>query len=201
MWCLRASHCAPQAVNTSVYDNNCPPAQTATSCAVWPFAPEASGAEPFPAPVRLAPASRPWLAPSLCTSPRSLHSEGEQEEAWLTEAGLAQMVDNSLAPNVEEVTDICPRVMSPNESGSLECSNGCVFFSCGADGQEEDNRVFLSTLTRTQAAAVERRMASFQQTLRRRNRQHVPDVRDIFRAPDKVHAGTYRKIRPISYHV
>lgn len=46
--------------------------------------------------------------------------------------------------------------------------------------------MFLSTLTRTQAAAVERRVASLQQTLRRRNRQHVPDVRDIFRPPEKV---------------
>lgn len=36
-------------------------------------------------------------------------------------------------------------------------------------------------------------MASFQQTLRRRNRQHVPDVRDIFRPPDKVLTGTIRK--------
>ncbi|KAM3602413.1 uncharacterized protein V6R79_003542 [Siganus canaliculatus] len=50
--------------------------------------------------------------------------------------------------------------------------------------QEEDHSVFLSTLTRTQAAAVERRVASVQ-TLRRRNRQHVPDVRDIFRSSEK----------------
>uniref|UniRef100_A0A7N6F9S9 Rho-GAP domain-containing protein n=1 Tax=Anabas testudineus TaxID=64144 RepID=A0A7N6F9S9_ANATE len=71
--------------------------------------------------------------------------EGEQEEAWLTEAGLARLFDDSLA--------------------------------------EEDSTVFLSTLTRTQAAAVERRVTSLQQTLRRRNRQHVPDVRDIFRPP------------------
>lgn len=55
------------------------------------------------------------------------------------------------------------------------------------DWQEEDNVVFLSTLTRTQAAAVERRVTSLQQTLlRRRNRQHAPDVRDIFRPPEKV---------------
>lgn len=53
--------------------------------------------------------------------------------------------------------------------------------------QEEDNAVFLSTLTRSQAAAVERRVTTLQQTLlRRRNRQHVPDVRDIFRPPEKV---------------
>lgn len=45
---------------------------------------------------------------------------------------------------------------------------------------------FLSTLTRTQAAAVERRVKSAYQTQRRRNRQHVPDVRDIFRSPEMV---------------
>ncbi|XP_070843983.1 rho GTPase-activating protein 18 isoform X1 [Chaetodon trifascialis] len=79
--------------------------------------------------------------------------EGEQEEAWLTEAGLARLFDDSLAADQD---------------------------------QEEDNEVFLSTLTRTQAAAVERRVASLHQTLlRRRNRQHVPDVRDIFRPPAK----------------
>ena len=51
------------------------------------------------------------------------------------------------------------------------------------DEQEEDSVVFLSTLTRAQAAAVERRVVSLQ-TLKRRNRQHAPDVRDIFRAPE-----------------
>ncbi|XP_022593658.1 rho GTPase-activating protein 18 isoform X2 [Seriola dumerili] len=79
--------------------------------------------------------------------------EGEQEEAWLTEAGLARLFDDSLAADQD---------------------------------QEEDSAVFLSTLTRTQAAAVERRVTTLQQTLlRRRNRQHVPDVRDIFRPSEK----------------
>lgn len=42
----------------------------------------------------------------------------------------------------------------------------------------------LSTLTRTQAAAVEKRVEKLQQTLRKRNKQHqVPDVRDIFKLP------------------
>ncbi|XP_014327715.1 rho GTPase-activating protein 18 [Xiphophorus maculatus] len=78
--------------------------------------------------------------------------EGEHEEAWLTEAGLVRLVDDSLA----------------------------------AEDHEEDSAVFLSTLTRTQAAAVQLRVSSYQQTLlRRRNRQHFPDVRDIFRPPEK----------------
>uniref|UniRef100_W5KS74 Rho GTPase activating protein 18 n=1 Tax=Astyanax mexicanus TaxID=7994 RepID=W5KS74_ASTMX len=62
--------------------------------------------------------------------------EGEQEEAWLTEAGLATLM------------------------------------------------VLLSTLTRTQAAAVEKRVETLQQTLRKRNKSYsVPDVRDIFKPP------------------
>ncbi|CAK6962571.1 rho GTPase-activating protein 18 [Scomber scombrus] len=84
---------------------------------------------------------------------QKIPEEGEQEEAWLTEAGLTQLFDDSLA---------------------------------GDQDQEEDNAVFLSTLTRTQAAAVQRRVTTVQQTLqRRRNRQHVPDVRDIFRPTEK----------------
>ncbi|XP_061901096.1 rho GTPase-activating protein 18 isoform X2 [Entelurus aequoreus] len=88
--------------------------------------------------------------------------EGEQEEAWLTEAGLAQLFDDSLGTDQE---------------------------------QEEDSAAFLSTLTRTQAAAVERRVASLQQTLRRRNRQHLPDVRDIFRQPEKLQDKEPREVK------
>ncbi|KAJ3606731.1 hypothetical protein NHX12_026250 [Muraenolepis orangiensis] len=77
--------------------------------------------------------------------------EGELEEAWLVEAGLTRLFDDSLTPDLD---------------------------------QEEDSAVFLSTLTRAQAAAVERRVVSLQ-TLKRRNRQHAPDVRDIFRPPEK----------------
>ncbi|KAG7331881.1 hypothetical protein KOW79_005850 [Hemibagrus wyckioides] len=70
--------------------------------------------------------------------------EGEQEEAWLTEAGLATLFD-------ESATD------------------------------DDDGKVLLSTLTRTQAAAVHKRL----ETLRKRNKPHsVPDVRDIFKPQD-----------------
>ncbi|KAI7800112.1 rho GTPase-activating protein 18 isoform X2 [Triplophysa rosa] len=71
--------------------------------------------------------------------------EGEQEEAWLTEAGLATLFDES-----------------------------------ATDG--EDSIVLLSTLTRTQVAAVQRRVETLKQTLRKRNKPYsVPDVRDIFK--------------------
>ncbi|XP_077076666.1 rho GTPase-activating protein 18 isoform X5 [Siphateles boraxobius] len=73
--------------------------------------------------------------------------EGEQEEAWLMEAGLATLFDES-------------------------ASGG------------EDSIALLSTLTRTQAAAVERRVETLKQTLRKRNKSYtVPDVREIFKPP------------------
>ncbi|XP_055289759.1 rho GTPase-activating protein 18 isoform X1 [Moschus berezovskii] len=48
-------------------------------------------------------------------------------------------------------------------------------------GDPQESMVFLSTLTRTQAAAVQKRVETVSQTLRKKNKQYqVPDVRDIF---------------------
>uniref|UniRef100_A0A8C1CIQ7 Rho GTPase activating protein 18 n=1 Tax=Cyprinus carpio carpio TaxID=630221 RepID=A0A8C1CIQ7_CYPCA len=88
-------------------------------------------------------------------------SEGEQEEAWLMEAGLATLFDES-----------------------------------ASDG--EDSIALLSTLTRTQAAAVERRVETLKQTLRKRNKPYsVPDVREIFKpaSQSKVRAHIRPRIR------
>ncbi|XP_063078294.1 rho GTPase-activating protein 18 [Engraulis encrasicolus] len=77
--------------------------------------------------------------------------EGEHEEAWLTEAGLANLFQESVAEDSDA---------------------------------SEDSKVMLSTLTRTQAAAVEKRVELLKQTLRKRNKQyHAPDVREIFKPP------------------
>lgn len=49
-------------------------------------------------------------------------------------------------------------------------------------GDSQESMVFLSTLTRTQKAAVEKRVETVTQTLRKKNKHHqIPDVRDIFR--------------------
>ncbi|XP_069929709.1 rho GTPase-activating protein 18 isoform X2 [Oryctolagus cuniculus] len=48
-------------------------------------------------------------------------------------------------------------------------------------GDPQESMVFLATLTRTQAAAVQKRVETVSQTLRKKNKQHqIPDVRDIF---------------------
>uniref|UniRef100_A0A8C1J0J7 Rho-GAP domain-containing protein n=1 Tax=Cyprinus carpio TaxID=7962 RepID=A0A8C1J0J7_CYPCA len=90
--------------------------------------------------------------------------EGEQEEAWLMEAGLATLFDES-----------------------------------ASDG--EDSIALLSTLTRTQAAAVERRVETLKQTLRKRNKPYsVPDVREIFKpaSQSKVRAHIRPRISAVS---
>ncbi|XP_006144331.1 rho GTPase-activating protein 18 isoform X2 [Tupaia chinensis] len=48
-------------------------------------------------------------------------------------------------------------------------------------GDSQESMVLLSTLTRTQAAAVQKRVETVSQTLRKKNKQYqIPDVRDIF---------------------
>ncbi|KAJ1204277.1 hypothetical protein NDU88_008058 [Pleurodeles waltl] len=49
---------------------------------------------------------------------------------------------------------------------------------------EEDGQALLSTLTRTQAAAVQKRYTTYTQTMRKKNKHTVRDVRDIFGAND-----------------
>ncbi|XP_069582152.1 rho GTPase-activating protein 18 isoform X2 [Ranitomeya imitator] len=57
-----------------------------------------------------------------------------------------------------------------------------LFGESAADSQ--DSMVFLSTLTKTQSAAVQKRIDTFTQTLRMKNKHHqIPDVRDVFKQP------------------
>lgn len=72
-------------------------------------------------------------------------SEGEQEEQWLADAGLSNLISE--------------------------------------DSEDVDNAVLLSTLTRTQAEAVQRRLDSYTLSLRKRNKTAPRDVRDIFNSP------------------
>ncbi|XP_076014481.1 rho GTPase-activating protein 28 [Genypterus blacodes] len=76
---------------------------------------------------------------------RNSVDEAEQEEAWLTEAGLSSLVTGS--PSGEGLT--------PAEA-------------------------LLSTLTRQQTATVKKRLENYNETLRKRNKQPIRDVRDVF---------------------
>ncbi|KAM3621929.1 uncharacterized protein V6R79_017943 [Siganus canaliculatus] len=81
-----------------------------------------------------------------CTRRDSRQSEeGEQEEQWLADAGLSNLISE--------------------------------------DSEDVDNAVLLSTLTRTQAEAVQRRLDSYTLSRRKRNKPAPRDVRDIFNSP------------------
>lgn len=54
-----------------------------------------------------------------------------------------------------------------------------------AAGDSQESMAVLATLTRTQAAAVQKRVETVTQTMRKKNKQHhVPDVREIFKQQD-----------------
>nr|XP_046239172.1 rho GTPase-activating protein 40 isoform X2 [Scatophagus argus] len=81
-----------------------------------------------------------------CTRRDSRQSEeGEQEEQWLADAGLSNLISE--------------------------------------DSEDVDKAVLLSTLTRTQAEAVQRRLDSYTLSLRKRNKPAPRDVRDVFNSP------------------
>ncbi|XP_070964848.1 rho GTPase-activating protein 40-like [Oncorhynchus clarkii lewisi] len=82
----------------------------------------------------------------------SRHSEeGEQEERWLQDAGLSTLI----------------RQQKPDRDRDTE-------------DQDVDQAILLSTLTRTQAAAVQRRLDSYTLSLRKRSKHPPRDVRDVF---------------------
>lgn len=70
-----------------------------------------------------------------------------------------------------------------------EAGLSILFGEGSADSQE--SMVLLSTLTRTQSAAVQKRIDTVRQTLRKKNKHHqIPDVRDVFKQP----AGSKEKV-------
>ncbi|XP_041745015.1 rho GTPase-activating protein 40 [Coregonus clupeaformis] len=86
----------------------------------------------------------------------SRHSEeGEQEEQWLQDAGLSTLIrQQRQRPDRDRDRD--------------------------GEDQDVDQAILLSTLTRTQAAAVQRRLDSYTLSLRKRNKPQPRDVRDVF---------------------
>ncbi|XP_062328282.1 rho GTPase-activating protein 40 isoform X2 [Osmerus eperlanus] len=89
----------------------------------------------------------------------SRHSEeGDQEEQWLQDAGLSTLISEG-----------------QQEAGRQEVGQEV--------GQEAHSSILLSTLTRTQAATVQRRLDSYTLSLRKRNKPPPRDVRDVFDPP------------------
>ncbi|XP_055774048.1 rho GTPase-activating protein 40-like isoform X2 [Salvelinus fontinalis] len=98
----------------------------------------------------------------------SRHSEeGEQEERWLQDAGLSTLIRQ--------------QQQRPDRDRDRDRDS---------EDQDVDQAILLSTLTRTQAAAVQRRLDSYTLSLRKRRKPVPRDVREIFSSSNSSIAQT-----------
>lgn len=86
--------------------------------------------------------------------------------------------ENSMGGQEEQA----PAEVKPVDEGELEAEwlQDVGLSTLISGDEEEDGKALLSTLTRTQAAAVKKRYNTYTQTMRKKNKQSVRDVRDIF---------------------
>ncbi|KFU96593.1 Rho GTPase-activating protein 28, partial [Chaetura pelagica] len=118
--------------------------------------------------------STPHPAFSRSNSQASMDSTS-MEDFWCE----VESIKESTEDGSEEATLL---EFKPADEGELEAEwlqdVGLSTLISGAE--EEDGQALLSTLTRTQAAAVQKRYNTYTQTLRKKNKHTVRDVRDIF---------------------
>uniref|UniRef100_A0A8C5KY95 Rho GTPase activating protein 28 n=1 Tax=Jaculus jaculus TaxID=51337 RepID=A0A8C5KY95_JACJA len=99
------------------------------------------------------------------------------EEFWQE---IESIKENSVG--AQEERPPVPTEVKPLDEGELEAEwlQDVGLSTLISGDEEEDGKALLSTLTRTQAAAVKKRYNTYTQTLRKKNKQPVRDVRDIF---------------------
>ncbi|XP_025020033.1 rho GTPase-activating protein 28 isoform X1 [Python bivittatus] len=72
--------------------------------------------------------------------------------------------------------------VKPPDEGELEAEwlQDVGLSTLISESEEDNGEALLSTLTRTQAAAVQKRYTTYSQTMRKKNKHTIRDVRDIF---------------------
>ncbi|XP_040206348.1 rho GTPase-activating protein 18 isoform X2 [Rana temporaria] len=102
------------------------------------------------------------------------------DDYWTEVENIQKSTDNS-----QEKQDVVVKESDEGEEEEewlKEAGLSILFGEGSADSQE--SMVLLSTLTRTQSAAVQKRIDTVRQTLRKKNKHHqIPDVRDVFKQP------------------
>ncbi|XP_011364472.1 rho GTPase-activating protein 28 isoform X3 [Pteropus vampyrus] len=91
---------------------------------------------------------------------------------------IESIKENSMGGQEEQT----PAEIKPVDEGELEAEwlQDVGLSALISGDEEEDGKALLSTLTRTQAAAVKKRYNTYTQTMRKKNKQSVRDVREIF---------------------
>ncbi|XP_054550175.1 rho GTPase-activating protein 28 isoform X2 [Talpa occidentalis] len=91
---------------------------------------------------------------------------------------IESIKENSMGGQEEQMS----AEVKPVDEGELEAEwlQDVGLSTLISGDEEEDGKALLSTLTRIQAAAVKKRYNTYTQTMRKKNKQSVRDVRDIF---------------------
>ncbi|XP_073431897.1 rho GTPase-activating protein 18 isoform X1 [Dendrobates tinctorius] len=106
--------------------------------------------------------------------------EQSLDEYWTEIENIKKSSDNTQEEQRVVVKE--PDEGELEEEWLKEAGLSNLFGESAADSQ--DSMVILSTLTKTQSAAVQKRIDTFSQTLRMKNKHHqIPDVRDVFKQP------------------
>ncbi|KAJ6660110.1 hypothetical protein lerEdw1_018036 [Lerista edwardsae] len=121
--------------------------------------------------------------------------ELSMEDYWKELENIHETRDNN---REEEVLVKEPDEGELEEEWLKEAGLSNLFGETTGDSQE--SMAVLATLTRTQAAAVQKRVETVTQTMRKKNKQYqVPDVRDIFRqqndSKEKATDGEYQPVK------
>ncbi|XP_032755534.1 rho GTPase-activating protein 28 isoform X1 [Rattus rattus] len=115
---------------------------------------------------------------SRSNSQASVDSSTSVEEFWKE----IESIKESSIGGQEEQSPTAPAEVKPVDEGELEAEwlQDVGLSTLISGDEEEDGKALLSTLTRTQAAAVKKRYNTYTQTLRKKNKQAIRDVRDVF---------------------
>ncbi|XP_059265211.1 rho GTPase-activating protein 28 isoform X2 [Mustela nigripes] len=115
-------------------------------------------------------------SPAFSRSNSQASIDSTSMEEFLRE--IESIKENSMGGQEEQL----PAEVKPVDEGELEAEwlQDVGLSTLISGNEEEDGKALLSTLTRTQAAAVKKRYNTYTQTMRKKNKQSVRDVRDIF---------------------
>uniref|UniRef100_A0A8I3MQT7 Rho GTPase activating protein 28 n=4 Tax=Canis lupus TaxID=9612 RepID=A0A8I3MQT7_CANLF len=115
-------------------------------------------------------------SPAFTRSNSQASIDSTSMEDFLRE--IESIKENSMGGQEEQI----PAEVKPVDEGELEAEwlQDVGLSTLISGDEEEDGKALLSTLTRTQAAAVKKRYNTYTQTMRKKNKQSVRDVRDIF---------------------
>uniref|UniRef100_UPI00358DE55A rho GTPase-activating protein 18-like n=1 Tax=Myxine glutinosa TaxID=7769 RepID=UPI00358DE55A len=99
---------------------------------------------------------------------------------------------------VEDAGIVCPADDEEEQERWLEETGLSILISDSEEGLG-DAKALLSTLSRAQTDTVRRRINTYHQTMRKKNKQHVRDVRDIFDTPENDGSDCFgTEVQPIS---